>query len=75
MDQVVGVVELVRVVMVDEEVVEGMELVGLYFEAGLPAAQVVVTPEQLHQLHLDQHGHVSGVLCNHCMSGMFDHSQ
>ena len=72
MDQVVGVVELVRVVMVDEEVVEGIELVGLYFEAGLPVAQAVVT---LEQLHLDQHGHVSDVLCNHCTYGMFDHSQ
>jgi len=65
MDQVVGVVELVRVVMVDEEVVEGIELVGLYFEAGLPVAQAVVTLEQLHQLHLDQHSHVSDMLCNH----------
>ena len=42
MDQVVGVVELVRVVIVDEEVMEGIELTGLYFEAGLPVAHAGV---------------------------------
>jgi hypothetical protein len=37
--------------------------------------QVVVRLRQLHQLHLDWHGYVSDVLYNHCMFGMFGHSQ
>jgi hypothetical protein len=67
--QVIGVVELVRMIMVDKEVVEGVDqLVGF-------VVQVIVMLEQLHQLHLDQHSCISDMLCSHYMFGMFNHSQ
>ena len=31
--------------------------------------------EQQHLLYPDWHGHVSGVLCNHYMSGILDYFQ
>jgi len=61
---------------VDEEVVGEMDqLVELGFVVGLPFVQVVVILEHYDQLDLDWHGYVSDVLYNHCMFGMFDHSQ
>ena len=55
-----------RVVIVDEEVVEGMDqLVELGFVVGPPVVQVVVMLEhydQLDQLDLDWHGYISDVV-------------
>jgi hypothetical protein len=53
MDQVVGVVVLVRVVVMDEETEELIFLAELNFVVELPAVQAAVLLERQHHWHAD----------------------